>query len=134
MDAATGLAQFENTVNMPEVVADETCGERCTNQPPCTGYWVRGKGHPSKQPFSRAALKRKPRKEASTLQLLARPGQTQERQVGCGLGQCRRCSCPAFGGRGNVCEDCGHHYDEHTTSPFRAESRSHNFMEPIMEE
>lgn len=35
-----------------------------------------------------------------------------------GLGRCRLCSCQAFRGRGNICEDCGHHYDEHTTSPF----------------
>jgi hypothetical protein len=39
--------------------------------------------------------------------------------VRCGLGQCRLCSCHAFRGRGNVCEDCRHHYDDHTTKPFR---------------
>lgn len=43
----------------------------------------------------------------------------RERRVWCGLGQCRVCSCSAFRGQGNVCEDCGHHYDDHTTKPFR---------------
>ena len=45
--------------------------------------------------------------------------QTPEFAFWCGLGQCRLCSCVAFKGRGNVCEDCGHHYDDHTTKPFR---------------
>ena len=45
--------------------------------------------------------------------------QTQECPFWCGLGQCRLCSCVAFKGRGNICEDCGHHYDDHTTKPFR---------------
>jgi hypothetical protein len=36
-----------------------------------------------------------------------------------GLGQCRICSCIAFRGQGNQCEDCGHHYGDHTTKPFR---------------
>jgi hypothetical protein len=57
-----------------------------------------------------------PSKGDPTVQLGARPGQTRERQIWCGLGQCRLCSCPAFRGPGNRCEDCGHHYDEHTTS------------------
>ncbi len=47
-------------------------------------------------------------------------GHTRERQFLCGLGQCRLCSCQAFKGRGNICEDCGHHYDDHTTKPFRS--------------
>jgi hypothetical protein len=52
------------------------------------------------------------------MQLNARPGQTPERQIWCGLGPCRLCSCPAFRGppQGNRCEDCGHHYGDHTTS------------------
>lgn len=33
----------------------------------------------------------------------------------CALGPCKRCSCGKFGGNGNICEECGHHYDEHTT-------------------
>jgi uncharacterized Zn finger protein (UPF0148 family) len=37
-----------------------------------------------------------------------------------GLGRCSRCSCPSFKGQGNICEYCGHHYDDHGTSPFRA--------------
>jgi hypothetical protein len=46
--------------------------------------------------------------------------QTRECPFWCGLGQCRRCSCVAFKGRGNICEDCGHHYDDHTTKSFRS--------------
>jgi hypothetical protein len=42
----------------------------------------------------------------------------------CGLGRCGRCSCSSFADRGNVCEYCGHHYDEHGTSPFRAPAGS----------
>jgi hypothetical protein len=57
---------------------------------------------------------------ATTMPLVTRRGQVQQRQVWCGLGQCRICSCPAFDGRGNLCENCGHHYDEHTTKSFRA--------------
>jgi hypothetical protein len=34
------------------------------------------------------------------------------------LGQCSRCGCYSFRGSGNVCEDCGHHYDDHGTSPL----------------
>ena len=44
---------------------------------------------------------------------------TCEMAIWCGLGRCSRCSCPAFQGRGNICEYCSHHYDEHGTSPFR---------------
>jgi hypothetical protein len=44
---------------------------------------------------------------------------TLETGLRCGLGQCSLCSCPAIKGQGNRCEDCGHHYDEHTTKPFR---------------
>jgi hypothetical protein len=33
----------------------------------------------------------------------------------CGLGPCKYCSCRRFRGNGNICEECGHHYDEHTT-------------------
>ena len=39
-------------------------------------------------------------------------------RVSRGLGRCSKCSCPGFKGNGNICEDCGHHYDEHNTSPF----------------
>jgi hypothetical protein len=42
------------------------------------------------------------------------------REPSCGLGRCGRCSCPSFVGAGNICEDCGHHYGDHGTSPFRA--------------
>ena len=53
------------------------------------------------------------------MQLVPRAVRRRERQVRCGLGQCRLCSCWAFRGQGNVCEDCRHHYDDHTTKPFR---------------
>jgi hypothetical protein len=43
-----------------------------------------------------------------------------ERETLCGLGRCGRCSCPSFQGQGNICEYCGHHYDDHGTSPFIA--------------
>jgi hypothetical protein len=46
-----------------------------------------------------------------------------DRSLWCGLGRCGRCSCPSFKGRGNICEDCGHRYDDHGTSPFRASVR-----------
>jgi hypothetical protein len=52
------------------------------------------------------------------MQNLPYTGHTLERRFRCGLGQCRLCSCPAFKGQGNRCEDCGHHYDDHTTKPF----------------
>jgi hypothetical protein len=51
--------------------------------------------------------------------LLRDASHTRERRLSCGLGQCRICSCPAFKGHGNICEDCGHHYGDHTTKPFR---------------
>ncbi len=54
------------------------------------------------------------------MQIKPPAGPTLERQFGCGLGQCRRCSCWAFKGGGNICEDCGHDYDDHTTKPFRS--------------
>ena len=41
------------------------------------------------------------------------------RQYWMGLGPCKICSCRAFRGHGNICEECGHYYDEHTTSPMR---------------
>lgn len=41
----------------------------------------------------------------------------------CGLGRCGRCPCVAFKGSGNMCEECGHHYGDHGTSPFRAPER-----------
>lgn len=53
------------------------------------------------------------------MQLVPCADWTRERRVRCGLGQCRLCSCSAFRGQGNVCEDCGHHYGDHTTKPFR---------------
>lgn len=51
------------------------------------------------------------------MQIVSNVDQTRE-QFRCGLGECRICSCRAFKGRGNICEDCGHYYDEHTTKPF----------------
>jgi hypothetical protein len=54
------------------------------------------------------------------MQLVSRARRTWERPARCGLGKCRLCSCVAFRGRGDVCEDCGHHYGDHTTKPFRA--------------
>jgi hypothetical protein len=54
------------------------------------------------------------------MQIVPHAGQAREREFTFGLGQCRLCSCWAFKGRGNICEDCGHHYDDHTTKPFRS--------------
>jgi hypothetical protein len=59
---------------------------------------------------------------------------THDRELWCGLGRCGRCSCPSFQGQGNICEYCGHHYDDHGTSPFRAseagKKREFKFTEP----
>jgi hypothetical protein len=49
------------------------------------------------------------------------------RELWCGLGRCGRCSCPSFQGRGNICEYCGHHYDDHGTSPFRASEEQRRY-------
>ena len=54
------------------------------------------------------------------MQTVPHSGQTREHQFWCGLGQCRRCSCWAFKGAGDICEDCGDHYNDHTTKPFRS--------------
>jgi len=39
----------------------------------------------------------------------------QHREICSGLGRCSLCNCPGFKGNGNICEDCGHRYDEHDT-------------------
>jgi len=54
------------------------------------------------------------------MQIAPHAFQALERQCWFGLGQCRRCSCQAFKGAGNICEDCGRHYDDHTTKLFRS--------------
>lgn len=49
MDALTRWTRFDSEKfkiaekNMPEVVADEACGEACPNKD--GGYCIRGKGH-----------------------------------------------------------------------------------------
>ena len=53
-------------------------------------------------------------------------GETRQSGLFCGLGRCGRCSCSSFRGSGNICEDCGHHYDEHGTSPFRGPEQDHS--------
>jgi hypothetical protein len=35
----------------------------------------------------------------------------------CGLGRCTRCNCVKFMGNGNICEYCGHDYDDHSIGP-----------------
>jgi hypothetical protein len=54
------------------------------------------------------------------MKIATRIGPTPKRQFSFGLGRCRLCSCWAFKGSGNICEDCGHHYDDHATKPFRS--------------
>ena len=35
------------------------------------------------------------------------------RRARAGTGPCTKCSCSRFQGRGSVCENCKHHYNEH---------------------
>ena len=64
------------------------------------------------------------------MQIARHAGLTQERPVKCGLGKCRICSCWAFKGGGDICEDCTHHYDDHATKPFHSavEDSNHNVL------
>jgi hypothetical protein len=34
--------------------------------------------------------------------------------VHAGTGPCTKCSCSKFSGKGNICENCRHHYDDHS--------------------
>jgi hypothetical protein len=54
------------------------------------------------------------------MKIASHTGPTREHQITFGLGRCRLCSCWAFRGSGNICEDCGHHYDDHATKRFRS--------------
>ena len=35
------------------------------------------------------------------------------RRAHAGTGSCTKCTCSRFEGRGSICENCKHHYDEH---------------------
>jgi hypothetical protein len=126
----SGFGRFFCLVSYPAAQADGMQGEVVARRN-CK-LWLRSAGlyaivNPDivgRTPMAVAYIEARPKgrgehapgKGDPTVQLGARPGQTRERQIWCGLGQCRLCSCPAFRGPGNRCEDCGHHYDEHTTS------------------
>jgi hypothetical protein len=36
------------------------------------------------------------------------------RRARAGTGPCTKCNCSRFEGRGSVCENCKHHYNEHS--------------------
>ena len=38
---------------------------------------------------------------------------TGRRRAHAGTGSCTKCTCSRFEGRGSICENCKHHYDEH---------------------
>ena len=44
---------------------------------------------------------------------------TERRLARAGTGSCTRCTCSRFEGRGSVCENCRHHYDEHNIAAAR---------------
>jgi len=43
-----------------------------------------------------------------------------DNRIRCGYGDCThrdygvKCLCPAYSGQGNLCENCGHQYSDHT--------------------